>query len=945
MMGLVAKQVETLDASVSTPEVRGRETGGIARGDRIGKYVIGERIGRGGMGVVYTARDERLGRDVAIKLAYASGIGSLGRAEREAQALAKLSHPNVVTVYEVGEHAGRLFVVMEYVAGGTARTWLAERTRSWREIVAMYTAAGAGLAAAHAAGIVHRDFKPDNVLVGNDSRPRVADFGLALASGTRTDTSEIGETPTMLPDGTEETIASGDNHRLTETGTVVGTPAYMAPEQLRGADADARVDQFALCVAMWEALYGVRPFEGRTKTSWEALEAAYAEPPKTSDAHVPRHVATALRRGLSLDPAARWPTVDALLAALSRDRSRERWLIAGGVAVLALGATGVTLVQRGGDPCAKAAGEIDSVWNGTRAIAMHAGFVAQGVGDAWPGVADGLDHYADEWADAERASCKAARDHSQPEDFLDARSACVYRARSAFGAVTDALMHADRAGVATAADQVRMLPQVTGCENLVSPTLPADPRQRFRVIVLEAAWLAVQAEIYAHVAQPKSELEALDAASTAGLEHTHVRVMAAAIRGRYELASGDPSAGRADFDTAIQASLELGDEHTAATLMTDMADSYLDAGQIVAAKHWTKLVEGVAHHLNEPPDLESEIAGLQARTIEHSTEELHNAAALRRRQVELSRKAWHDQVNAVIDEQNLAFAARDDDDPAAMNKAVDDGIALVEKNLGIDHPMMIYFESIRTMAAMRAGKLDDAERYARHAIALAEHWYGPGSVDAVTGLQNLSAILQRRGDIDGSMKAVQQALAAEIKRDPDGEEVGHLEGNLGIAYATLGDFKTAAPHLARATAIVEHLLGPDADPLNELYVAQSYVARGLGQLEDSRQLLMRSLALADKANIDRVNPRVELSYTLVLMHRAPEAVTVLDSVGTLVDSPATEPRHSAEYHLALADALWNAGNHARAIAEATKSRDAWAALGPDFVPNRDEAAQWLRKHP
>ncbi|HEX4452582.1 MAG TPA: serine/threonine-protein kinase [Kofleriaceae bacterium] len=940
----MAKQVETLDASVSTPDARGRETAGIARGDRIGKYLIGDRIGRGGMGVVYTARDERLGRDVAIKLAYASGIGSLGRAEREAQSLAKLSHPNVVTVYEVGEHAGRLFVAMEYVAGGTIRTWLVERTRSWREIVAMYSSAAAGLAAAHAAGIVHRDFKPDNVLVGSDGRPRVADFGLALAAGARTNVAEHAETPTLLPDGTEPTIASGDNARLTETGTVVGTPAYMAPEQLRGADADARVDQFALCVAMWEALYGVRPFQGsKDIKTWEDLAAAYSEPPKTTDAHVPRHIAAALRRGLSRDPAARWPSVDALLSALSRDRRRERMLIAGGVAVLALGATGVTLVQRGGDPCAKAAGEIDSVWSPQRAVAMHARFVGQGAGDAWPGVARALDHYADEWADAERATCKAARDHAQPPEALDTRGACVYRARSAFGAVTDALLHADRAGVATAADQVHLLPLVSDCGiGMFRPSMPSDPRARFRVIVLESAWLAVQAEIYAHVPQPKSELDALDTAS-AGLDHTRLRAMAATIRGRYELSSGDPTAGRADFDTAIQESLELGDDSNAAMLMTDMADSYIDAGQIFAAKHWTKLAEGIAHRLGDPPDLASVIAGLQARAIEHSPE-LHDAAALRRRQVELSRKAWHDPVDAVIDQENLAFAARDDDDPAGMQREVDKGIGLIEANLGIDHPMMIHFESFRTVTAMREGKLDDAERYARHAIALAERWYGGDSVDAVTALQNLGAILQRRGDIAGMMNATQRALAAAIKRDPDGEDVGHLEGNIGIAYASLGDLATAAPHLARATAIVEHLLGPDADPLNDLYVAQAYVERGLKHYDESRQLLVRAVAIADKTGVNRVNPRVELSYTLALMHRAPEAVVALDSVGALVETPATEPRHAAEFHLALADALWEAGNHARAIAEATKSRDAWGALGSDFTPNRDEAVAWLRKH-
>jgi tetratricopeptide (TPR) repeat protein len=741
-----------------------------------------------------------------------------------------------------------------------------------------------------------------------------------------------------LPDGTEETVAA--TPRLTQTGHVVGTPAYMAPEQLRGADADARVDQFALCVAMWEALYGVRPFQGK---SWEELDAALRQPPKTTDAHVPRHVAAALRRGLSRDPAARWPSVDALLAALSRDRRRERMLIAGGVAVLALGATGVTLVQRGGDPCAKAAGEIDSVWNPQRAVAMHAGFVGHGVGDTWLGVSRALDRYADEWADAERATCKAARDHAQPPETLDSRGACVYRARAAFGAVTDTLAHADLAAIATAGDQIRQLPRMGDCATPHGePAMPADPRVRFRTTVLFTAWMAVQSEIYAMVPQPRSEIDGLDAAAV-GLDHTQLRALAANVRGRWLAYAGLPAEARASFDTAIQAALQIGDDRNAAMLMLQMADSYVDSGQIQAASHWTKLAEGVTHHLGDPPALASQLAGEQAREIEHSPK-AHEAAALRRKQVELSRKAWDDPVDRVIDQEHLAYAARDNDDPVAMQRAVDDGIKLIEANFGIDHYMMIRFESFRVIAAMREGKLDDAERYARHAIALADRWYGGDSGDAIEALQNLGAILQRKNDIAGMMKATERALAAAIRVDPDSEDVGHLEGNVGIAYASMGDFVTAGPHLAHATAIVEHLLGPDADPLNDLYVAQSYVARGLKHYEESRQLLEHAIAIADKNGMTRVNPRIELSYTLVLMHRAPEAVTALDSVAALVDTPATEPRIAAEYHLALADALWESGNHSRAVGEAAKSRDAWAALGPVFAPSRDEAVAWLRKH-
>jgi hypothetical protein len=351
--------------------------------------------------------------------------------------------------------------------------------------------------------------------------------------------------------------------------------------------------------------------------------------------------------------------------------------------------------------------------------------------------------------------------------------------------------------------------------------MPADPRVRFRTTVLFSAWMAVQSEIYAMVPQPRSEIDGLDAAAV-GLDHTQLSALAANVRGRWLVYAGLPAEARASFDTAIQATLQIGDDRNAAMLMLQMADSYVDSGQIQAASHWTKLAEGVTHHLGDPPDLASQLAGEQAREIEHSPK-AHEAAALRRKQVELSRKAWDDRVDRVIDQEHLAYAARDDDDPVAMQRAVDDGIKLIEANFGIDHYMMIRFESFRTMAAMRAGKLDDAERYARHAIALADRWYGGDTNDAIEALQNLGAILQRKNDIAGMMQATERALAAALRVDPDSEDVGHLEGNVGIAYASMGDFATAGPHLVHATAIVEHLLGSDADPLNDLYVRRARV--------------------------------------------------------------------------------------------------------------------------
>lgn len=292
---------------------------------RIGRYRIESRIGAGGMGEVYLAVDEELARKVAIKRVL-PGVLSGRRHERlrdEARALAKLSHPNVVQVYEIGEHDGRTFLAMEYVQGQTLAQWLAEQPRTWKEILARFCVAGRGLAAAHEAGVIHRDFKPENILLGDDGSVRVADFGIALAENELAD------------EGAIRTLRDGD-----ETGAtnyIAGTFRYMSFEQLRGDPIDARSDQFAFCVALYEALWGTQPFSlGNAMARLDALE--HERPRKPPRSKVPAQLWWILRRGLARSPRDRWPDMIKLLDALGRVRCRRREaIVAGIVAPLLLG--------------------------------------------------------------------------------------------------------------------------------------------------------------------------------------------------------------------------------------------------------------------------------------------------------------------------------------------------------------------------------------------------------------------------------------------------------------------------------------------------------------------------------------------------------------------------------------------------------------------------------
>ncbi|WP_181233397.1 serine/threonine-protein kinase [Enhygromyxa salina] len=275
----------------------------------IDRYRILSCVGQGGMGIVYAARDERLGRTVALKLLRPdlNRLGSDGHADlaKEAQSLAKLSHPNVVAVFDVGEHDGQLFVAMEYVEGQSLRRWL-ETPRSLAAILEVYIAAGEGLAAAHKAALIHRDFKPDNVLVGADGRPRILDFGLA-----RGPEPQVAARPPAFADSAEATATSLSRH-----GVLLGTPAYMAPEQHLGERADARSDQFGFCVALYQALYRALPFPTDDLRALSlAIVAGKLTPPPVVPG-VPDRLRRLVLRGLRVEPDARYPNMETLLAEL-----------------------------------------------------------------------------------------------------------------------------------------------------------------------------------------------------------------------------------------------------------------------------------------------------------------------------------------------------------------------------------------------------------------------------------------------------------------------------------------------------------------------------------------------------------------------------------------------------------------------------------------------------
>ena len=296
----------------------------LSNGDKLGRYVVLRMLGAGAMGAVYLAYDPELDRKVALKQLHRGTDPNKRKGLlREAQAMAKLTHPNVVSVHDAGEHDGTVYVAMEYVRGTTLRKWLARERRSWREVLEVYVQAGRGLERAHVRGLIHRDFKPDNVMVSNEGRVCVMDFGLARPGGPATNEP---------PDDDDVDLSDISGSLLTEAtvGKLAGTPAYMAPEQAVARNLSPAVDQFAFCVSLWEGVCGRRPFAGLTyaEVYAAASEGRLRKPPPGTA--MPRWLRRTLERGMDPIAERRWPSMAALIEALERGRGRWRRSAAAG---------------------------------------------------------------------------------------------------------------------------------------------------------------------------------------------------------------------------------------------------------------------------------------------------------------------------------------------------------------------------------------------------------------------------------------------------------------------------------------------------------------------------------------------------------------------------------------------------------------------------------------
>jgi tetratricopeptide (TPR) repeat protein/predicted Ser/Thr protein kinase len=785
-------------------------------GARLGHHLLLELIGEGGMGVVYAAYDMKLDRKVAIKLLRSHGNEQAQRRMlREAQAMARISHPNVVQVYEIGEHDQQTFLVMEFVDGVTLRAWLDQRPRSQRELLSTFIAAGHGLTAAHEQGLVHRDFKPDNVMIRRDGRVLVMDFGLARGH-------EL-EEPDPEPDASSLVRSSELDQTLTRASMIMGTPNYMAPEQFAGHETDARTDQFSFCVALWEALYEQRPFRGATlaELSLAVGEGRLVAPEHTD---VPTRLRSVLERGLSVAPEQRWPTMLELLAELARDPSRRRRMGVLAAALFVLAGAGVSAAiawpahQRRAaiSECERAGSAIEDDWNETVESTLASAFAASGARFApsvWTHTRPWVDDYARSWASVRTQTCLEAtvertRDLASHDSIVE----CLDARRVTFAGLLAAWAEPDSRTVLAATQAAANLMPLSTCTS----ELLAERVRPPEALVTEVARLRAQIE-GVEALQLAGEYE--DGLAQALVIRTQadalgwrpLRAEAWLLLGSLQSSLGNYDEGRASHEQAVFHAAAGGDDTTmllAATQLTHEVGYQL--AQHEQGRMWGTLGEmlierlGLAGSLREAAVV-SALASVSTVRGEYDDALQRFAQALAIKQQILGEQ--HPVTANTINSIGVVLFSQGDSEQAL--EYFRHSLSIEQAALGPEHPGVAYSLNNLAAALQQLRRYDEALEYHRLALALREASLGPEHPDVAASLGNIGGLLCERGQYEQALALQLRALAIfEATLGPEHPETAVTLVGLAEIAIPQAQYASAAEYLRRALAIREAKLGP-----------------------------------------------------------------------------------------------------------------------------------------
>ena len=859
----------------------------LERGVLVGRYVILGWLGEGGMGVVYKAYDPELERPVALKLLHAAGdpdgSSAAGRRERlfrEAKALARLSHPHVLAIYDVGTFETDVFLATEFVEGPTLAGWLKEGKRPRAAVLSALVDAGEGLAAAHRAGLVHRDFKPANVIVGKDGRVRVLDFGLARAeqnepaptslrdpSAPREPVSaalttgpstrvRIDPAASERPAPIEPTLPAASAPRtrtrssdrpppssvsspsaglldltITQRGQIIGTPRFMAPEQHLGRPADARSDQYSFCVTLYEALYGEFPFEGRGEQyAANVTRGRVRNPPSGSD--VPRWLRLILLRGLSVAPGDRFGSMDELLAALRKDPMAARRR---GAAI----ATGATLLLAAGialrhsrpaaeAPCQGAERKLAGVWDDERKGAMHAAFAATGVGnaeDAFARAKGALDDYARAWVAMHTDACEATQVRGeQSAEMLDLRVECLRDHLEELRAQVDVFTHADAAAVRKSAQASRALPRLEACADaaaLRAPIRPpSDEPTRARVESVRTMLAKAKAQQRAGNYASALAIATQSASDATALGYRPVEAEALYVLGDVQDDQGDYALAEGTLRRSFAAALAGRHEAQAARALTALVTEVgLRQARFAEAHGWATFAEAETERSNDP-FIKGELARNEGRLFVREDKYLEAKAA-----IEKCLAIWEPALGKddyavagpVTDLGNVYFLQGELD---AARGEYARSLAILEKVLGPDSPSLAPNLNNLGELSLDRGDYEDAARSLDRARALWESALGPEHPKVALALYNLARTRRAQGDVEGSLAMAERALAIWRKALP-AEHPDVAMGMHGVAEGLRAkrDYAGALAMEEGALAMREKIYGPGGYALAESLVS------------------------------------------------------------------------------------------------------------------------------
>lgn len=740
----------------------------VPSGLRLGRYVLLYRVGSGGMGVVYAAYDPELDRKVAVKVLRRQPrhAPSEDLARLEAQAMAKLTHPNVVMVHDVGTHGADLFIAMEFIGGRTLKVWLQEEEPSWNDIVETFVQAGRGLAAAHRAGVVHRDFKPSNVMVSDDGATKVLDFGLAQHW-----------TSSSTPGGKADFDRDPD-HPSTP-GRLVGTLAYLPPERLQGIADDPRSDQFSFCAALWQALYGVLPFPAQGIAQYGTRlqkEPNSGEAPSRS---IPSWLRQALLRGLSREPSQRFDSIEALLAAISpqrRRRRRRRWQ--GIAATLLTASMAGWLWQRSlsNTPCGDAGTRLVGIWDAPRQQSIQIAFLDTGLSFAeasWQSVSRLLDAQATAWIDQHTETCEATHLRGeQSAERLDERMACLDRNLGRLRALSESLQQADASTVIGAVEAASELPSPAACGQQGSstprPPLPEDPALRRDIDTIRASLEQQLTRQRFHRPVDLAMVHGAVARAEA-LSYPPLQAKALWTLGWLESQATNRQRGLGHLTDAAQVALAAGDTGQAIEVFTAMAKvESAPPADLRRASDWLGFARA---HLAAMPTSQ---VGLEL--------EISDAAA------------W------------IALPCRPQDARTHWGRALE----LAEETDGETSP-----RAASILANLSLLNTPEKESYLRRALDLLESWYGPEHPILAQHLSNLAAFEAARGRYDDAMALAHRALQVVTGDLPDRvvAEGAYPLALLGQLHLALDEPSAARQFLLQAQERVDPASQVDALPL------------------------------------------------------------------------------------------------------------------------------------